>query len=184
MMAKSEALPFAERAPGLDAVSGYAGDVGFDPLGFSNHELGPFDSAKEHMAWMREAEIKHGRVCMLATIGWIAVDWGLRAPGLPDSLTSLNSYQAHDASVAQGGLIVLMIACGVFEIAGAGAIKASLDGERVPGDFALTGGFGKTDASLAKLREQEIAHCRLGMMAISGIATQQACFPEVPFPYF
>ena len=70
------------------------------------------------------------------------------------------------------------------EIAGSGAIKASLEGTRVPGDFALTGGFGKTPESLAKLREQEIAHCRLGMMAFSGIATQTACFPETPFPYF
>ena len=136
------------------------------------------------MAWMREAEIKHGRVCMLGVIGWLAVDWGMRAPGLPASLAGLNSYQAHDAAVAQGGLIVLMIACGVFEIAGSGAIKASLEGTRVPGDFALTGGFGKTPESLAKLREQEIAHCRLGMMAFSGIATQTACFPETPFPYF
>ena len=45
-------------------------DVGFDPLGFSNHELGPFDSAKEHMAWMREAEIKHARLAMVAAAGW------------------------------------------------------------------------------------------------------------------
>ena len=73
--------------------------------------------------------------------------------------------------------------CGVFEIAGSGGLAASLKGERVPGDFALTGGFGKTEPELRKLRENEIAHCRLAMMAFSGIVTQSAVFGGLPFPY-
>ena len=32
---------------------------------------------------MREAEIKHGRVAMLATAGWLAVDFGFKLPGAP-----------------------------------------------------------------------------------------------------
>jgi hypothetical protein len=121
---------------------------------------------------------------MLATVGWIAVDLGLRAPGLPDSMRSLNSYAAHDASVANGGLLVLLIFCGVFEIAGSGGIAASLKGERAPGDFALTGGYGKTEAQMSRLKEAEIAHSRLAMMAFGGIATQCAVFgPETAFPY-
>merc|ERR1719183_673358 len=90
-MVASEALPFAERPEGLDVMP-LAGDVGFDPLGFSDYKLGPFrspqfaDPAKAHMGWMREAEIKHGRVCMLATVGWISADLGLRAPGVPAEL--------------------------------------------------------------------------------------------------
>lgn len=182
----SEALPFKERLASLDISTGYvgngavagrlggvdAGDVGFDPLGFSNHELGPFDTPEEHMAWIREAEIKHGRICMLATVGWLGVDAGMTGFGVPSELKGLNSYLAHDVAVADGRLIVLLIACGVFEIAGAGGIKASLEGTRVPGDFQLTGGFGKTPESLAKLRENEILHCRLGMLAFAGVATQ------------
>ncbi len=42
---------------------------GFDPLGLSSYFP---------VAWLREAEIKHGRVCMLAIVGYIAVDTGLR----------------------------------------------------------------------------------------------------------
>lgn len=187
MMAKSEALPFAERPAGLDAdmytgFNGPAGDKGFDPLGFSNHEIGPFDTAQEHMAWIREAEIKHGRICMLAVVGWIAVDLGFVGPGLPAGLRGLSSFQAHDAAVEQGPLIVLMMFCGVFEIAGSGGLAASLKGERVPGDFALTGGFGKSETELRKLRENEIAHCRLAMMAFSGIVTQAGLGATV-FPY-
>jgi hypothetical protein len=42
-----------------------AGDVGFDPLGIS--EL-------IDVKWLREAELKHGRVCMLAATGMIVQD--------------------------------------------------------------------------------------------------------------
>ena len=35
---------------------------GFDPMGFS---------LAIDIRWLREAELKHGRVAMLATLGWI-----------------------------------------------------------------------------------------------------------------
>ena len=51
-------------------LTGYAG---FDPLGFSDY----YD-----IKWLQEAEIKHGRICMLAAVGmvsWlravVAEDW-------------------------------------------------------------------------------------------------------------
>jgi hypothetical protein len=173
-----QALSVAGRAIGTDA-----GDVGFDPLGFSNHELGPFDTPEEHMAWMREAEIKHGRVCMLAVTGWVAVDLGARIP-TSEALAPLNAYQAHDAAVADGSLILLLIICGVWEITGAGAIADSLKGKRVPGDYALTGGFCKTPKEMAEKREYEIAHCRLGMLAFGGLVTQAGLLGETAsFPY-
>ena len=39
------------------------GEKGFDPLGVT-------DALPVY--WVREAELKHGRICMLATVGWIA----------------------------------------------------------------------------------------------------------------
>ena len=39
-----------------------AGDVGFDPLGFSK--------SQKTLYWMREAEVKHSRLAMLAAAGW------------------------------------------------------------------------------------------------------------------
>jgi hypothetical protein len=151
------------------------GDVGFDPLGLS--------SAGIPLGWMREAELKHGRVCMLAVVGWIAADIGLRAPGLPaDSpLMSVTSFTAHDAAVKQGSMIVLLIFCGVCEIAGFAAIQQTLEGKRAPGDFALTGNIQVTDS----IKKAEIKHSRLAMMAFSGIATQSAItHGAIGFPYF
>ena len=40
----------------------FAGDVGFDPCGFAKSE--------NALYWMREAEIKHARLAMLAAVGW------------------------------------------------------------------------------------------------------------------
>eukprot|EP00597_Dinobryon_sp_UTEXLB2267_P004209 CAMPEP_0170065184 /NCGR_PEP_ID=MMETSP0019_2-20121128/5365_1 /TAXON_ID=98059 /ORGANISM="Dinobryon sp., Strain UTEXLB2267" /LENGTH=240 /DNA_ID=CAMNT_0010271987 /DNA_START=31 /DNA_END=753 /DNA_ORIENTATION=+ len=39
-----------------------AGDVGFDPIGFAK--------STKTLYWMREAEVKHGRLAMLAAVGW------------------------------------------------------------------------------------------------------------------
>jgi hypothetical protein len=57
---KSKAMPFLSQPENLDGSM--AGDVGFDPLGFSNYI---------DVKWLREAELKHGRICMLAWTGCI-----------------------------------------------------------------------------------------------------------------
>ena len=62
------------------------GDVGFDPLGFST-AFEPYFP----LSYLREAEIKHGRVCMLAWLGYVLVDAGFRAPGA-GALGDVNSY--------------------------------------------------------------------------------------------
>ena len=68
---KALALPFLDRPKNLDGSM--AGDVGFDPLGLSD-SFWP-------LAWMREAEIKHGRVCMLAFVGTCFAANGVIFPG-------------------------------------------------------------------------------------------------------
>merc|ERR1719387_544583 len=60
----SLALPWAPVAEGLTnnpLDDTYVGDVGFDPLGFAKN--------KKLLPWYREAELAHGRACMLATLG-------------------------------------------------------------------------------------------------------------------
>lgn len=50
--------------------------------------------------WLREAEIKHGRVCMLAFAGYVANDAGIKFPG--KAFEGLSSIEAHDAMVKSG----------------------------------------------------------------------------------
>lgn len=56
----SEAIPFLKCPPYLNGE--LPGDVGFDPLGLGKNEKGVLE--------MREAEIKHARLAMLAAAGW------------------------------------------------------------------------------------------------------------------
>ena len=79
-MKKSEALPFMEEPAHL---AGMIGNVGFDPLSLST---------PQNIKWMREAELKHGRMAQLAWAGWVAVDLGIKFPGA--RYADLSSYKA------------------------------------------------------------------------------------------
>ncbi|CAE7508352.1 FCPF [Symbiodinium microadriaticum] len=62
---KSTAIPWDPIPEGLsnDIFNNtYVGDVGFDPAGFAKNQ--------RLLPWYREAELAHGRVCMLAVLGY------------------------------------------------------------------------------------------------------------------
>ena len=63
----SASLPFLPRPVGLGAINQFPGDRGFDPFNLAT------DSEK--LLWYREAEIKHARLAMLASVGWIASEF-------------------------------------------------------------------------------------------------------------
>ncbi|CAM9810995.1 unnamed protein product [Heterosigma akashiwo] len=80
MMAEmSKAVPFLTKPKNLDGSM--AGDNGFDPLKLSEIEDVGLD-----LYWMREAELKHGRVAMLACAGiFFTTVHGSILPGFPDA---------------------------------------------------------------------------------------------------
>lgn len=53
------------------------------------------------VSWMRDAEVKHARLAMLAVAGWATVESGVRLPGF-ESIPS--SLAAHDLAVANGSM--------------------------------------------------------------------------------
>ena len=85
MQAMSEAVPFLKRNPALG--SGMVGDVGFDPLGLA----GVAD-----IRFLREAELKHGRVAMLAATGAIFQDL-VQFQGTDTLVGTAKMTGAHDA---------------------------------------------------------------------------------------
>eukprot|EP00956_Cyclotella_meneghiniana_P004744 scaffold5837_cov76-Cyclotella_meneghiniana.AAC.12 len=151
---KSKAVPFLPNPSNLD---GYVGAVGFDPLGIS--EYFPTD-------YLVESELKHGRICQLAWLGYVAVDLGARIYPLPDSMQGVTSATAHDPAVAFGSLGNLL---------GSG---------RVPGDYGLGTKFleGKSDAAIADMKLKEVTHCRAAMLAFAGVVTQSVLYDK-GFPY-
>ena len=170
----SESLPFLEYPPNL---AGYAGDRGFDPFRFS--DFVPMD-------FLREAELKHGRMTMLAVVGFAAVDLGLRVYPVPDAYEGLTAVTAHDALVQQGAMSQILLWVCFAEIISSIAVIQMLEGSgREPGDFGFDGGFlkNKSDEYIASMKEKEIVHSRLAMFAFSGMVTQ-AVLTQGPFPYF
>lgn len=129
--------------------------------------------------WMREAELKHGRVSMLAIVGWLVVESGVRFPGA--MFTSISSaLSAHDACVKNGSMAVLLIAVFLLELAGGAAIFDQAKGSgRAPGDFAFDPfKLSSSPERAQRYAQAEIKNGRLAMLAISGILTQSAAFPD------
>jgi len=171
---RSEALPFLPKPANL---GGYVGDVGFDPLRISDYF--PMD-------YLREAEIKHGRICMLATLGFVSVDMGLRIYPLPPGLEGLTSATAHNASVQQGGMAHIFLTIAFLEMASWLSVSAMLQGSgRKPGDFGFDPlGYlkDKTDEEKDMVALQELKNGRLAMLAFGGVVTQSILFGK-GFPY-
>jgi len=169
---KSPAMPFL---PYPQNLKGYIGeDIGFDPLGFSSYF--PMD-------YMRESELKHGRIAMLAAAGFICVDQGIVVHPLGQGLSSV---AAHDALVEKGVMGNALVWIGIAEMVGYLAVAEMLQGSgREPGDFKFGAKFleGKTEAQINKLKYQEIMNGRLAMLAFGGMVTQSVLF-EKGFPYF
>ena len=80
----------------------------FDPLGLAT--LG----SDETLAWFRAAELKHSRVAMLATTGYLVQAAGIHFPGMLshdvsfESLSSMKPFDAWDAVPEAGTFIVVV----------------------------------------------------------------------------
>lgn len=73
----------------LSDMPGSTAPVGpFDPLGLA------LTGSDETLAWFRAAELKHGRVAMLATTGYIVQGAGIHFPGMLSSDVSFESLSA------------------------------------------------------------------------------------------
>jgi len=75
---------------------------------------------------------------MLATVGWISVDSGMRVLPIPEGLEGLTAATAHDASIAQGGLGQIFGWIAVAEMASWIGVSQMLQGSgREAGDFGF-----------------------------------------------
>jgi light-harvesting complex I chlorophyll a/b binding protein 1 len=148
-----------------------AGDVGFDPLGLSS-----IDGVGIDLYWLREAELKHCRVAMLAVAGVLEVELFGPAPG-NEMVTAKNQmeafwqfWDAHPQYIAAAFIMIMMTEA----VSGIATTTGRESGERAPGDFGLDPlGFMKGDPAKAeKLKEQEVANGRLAMWAAVGMIVQ------------
>lgn len=198
---RSASVPWLPRAKALDGS--YVGDVGFDPFylssipknwaGFIQPPSWEETKGIDTLYWMREAELKHSRVAMLAWFGWLATDGAfgitLRFPGeIYQSIP--NSYSAHDILVEQGSMTFLLLVVGFIEFCMSAALVQVSKGEldREAGDFGLDPlGFlkGKSKEEVDRMKLREINNGRLAMLAFGAVSTQAALGEATQnFPYF
>jgi hypothetical protein len=166
-----------------------AGDVGFDPLNLGSGRI----------VWMRDAEVKHARLAMLAAAGWPLSELWHKQIASAIGLDSILAAEDKAPSVLNGGLTnewVYAVVAVTLAIGAALEFKAmeasSKDGYK-PGDYgfdpiglyAFRGTFGLDRVAEKLTIEQkninarkdmelaEIKNGRLAMLAITGMCLQE-----------
>lgn len=123
--------------------------------------------------YARWAEIKHGRICMLAIVGIVAQQAGIHWPG--EAYTNTDIFGAIQ-SVGFGANIQIFLFIGMVEASN--FYKHYGDG--IPGDIGWgTDVLTKLSPKDQRIRqEQEVIHGRLAMVAFTGAIIQTLLFDK------
>merc|ERR1712127_496332 len=173
--APAKAAAFAYGLPGnFNALGG--GELNWDPAGFLEGK------SELEVNRYRECEITHGRVGMLASLGFLVQE------------------EFHPLFSADGGPVINQIPqlpVWLWVVMGGGIAAAEaarisiafreLDGEKLKAETALRPGYVAGDlgfdplglapedpAEFAEMQEKELAHARVGMVAAAGFLAQEA----------
>jgi len=131
----------------------------FDPLGFC--KVGDRDGFRKY----RFAEIKHGRIAMMAATGAVFAHF-IQLPGFEGRTTLGSIYMGAFSAPGIYGANVLLYVVALLEL---GAWQP--DDTKEPGDFGDPLGFGMYDD---EMRAREINNGRFAMFAALGIVAAQA----------
>merc|ERR1719229_1840642 len=142
----------------------------WDPLGLSA------DGNVERFKRRRETEIKHGRICMLATMGYITPEVAGKFPGYCSYTAKLQFADIPNGLAAVSkvpflGWFQILLYCGFIEYSGGSGADSSTG---TPGDMGWKPPLLTSDseASTKRRLNSELANGRLAMMAIIGMFFQ------------
>lgn len=170
---RSAAVQLSEFANGMVGGEGpepmpfnFAGEKtskNFDPVGFS-------ERAPDWINWFREAELKHGRQAMLATVGLVVPEF-VRIPGAQFSFEAIpNVLDAHDA-LLDTSMKQILLWISLAEVMTLPALSNMNEFDRAPGDFSFDpmGLFPTTPEKQDEMRLKELKNGRMAMVAIGGM---------------
>lgn len=131
------------------------------------------DGDQARFDYLRSQEIKHGRVAMLAVVGYLTTAAGIRFPGAEDIPDGLKSFPALLETDAGKNVLLQMVAfTAVAEIANREAewldVKPEFVGDYRNG-FLDLGWDGFDDATKMRKRAIELNNGRAAMMGIWGL---------------
>jgi hypothetical protein len=157
---QSRAIPFLKAPPSLDGSM--VGDVGFDPLGFSSII---------DLRYLRESELKHCRIAMLAVVGFIVQEF-IHLPG--DVFSNPHPMQAI-GQVPVAGWVQIFLLVAILEMIDIAAIKETLQGNREPGYFGFDPlGLAKDKQAHDRYLLSELKNGRLAMIASIAFMVQSS----------
>jgi len=142
------------------------GDFGFDPMRLSDIQT--------DLRYARWAEIKHGRICMVAIVGMVVQQSGIHFAG--DAYTNTDVFGAVK-TVGWGVNMQILATIGIIE---ASNFYKHYDDETIPGNIEW-GSSVLTNMSpedQAWRQEQEIVHGRLAMIGFVGAVVQTLLFDK------
>jgi hypothetical protein len=155
-------------------MAGITEPMGFwDPIGFTD------EATEGKIRFYREVELKHGRVGMLAALGFLV---GEQFHPLFGGNIDVPAYLAFQQTPLQQFWGPVVLAIGVLEIfsvfsfnSPAGGEPWSIRSDHEPGNFGFDPLGLKPDspAALKVVQNQELNHCRLGMIAAAGMIAQE-----------
>lgn len=177
----SEAIPFLKCPSYLNGE--LAGDVGFDPLGFGKN--------RDVVLEMREAEIKHARLAMLAAVGWPLSELFDKQIASYFDVTPVLDATDRAPSLLNGGLEKIVPEWWGFCLGLTGAIDLygvqrarspvdentdSSEEKYFPGNlgFDPLGLYPLDKEGRQRMQLCEIKHGRVAMLAVVGYAVQEA----------
>mmetsp|Transcript_23367 Transcript_23367/g.73171 ORF Transcript_23367/g.73171 Transcript_23367/m.73171 type:complete len:251 (-) Transcript_23367:174-926(-) len=181
--------------PGVYPLKTMPADYGFDPLGIANYDLNLGSASDKNRGKVdivndyRDAELRHGRLAMLAALAWPVQE--LASPALARDLHEkvLLTADGRSPSVLNGGLgegpipFVLLgtaLAIAALDLR-ALEIKKRSGGDWLPGDY----GFdplrilkGASPYAVKNMQAKEINNGRLAMIAVTAYVIQEALSGE------
>jgi len=161
---------FAKTLPGITGPLGF-----FDPLGFCSAE----GITEGKIRFYREVELKHGRVGMLAALGFLV---GENFHPLFGGNIDVPSYLAFQETPLQQFWGAVLFAIAIPEVFSVFTFQSPISGdswsirtEHEAGDLGFDPlGLKPTDpAELKEMQTKELNNGRLGMLAAAGMIVQE-----------
>jgi hypothetical protein len=153
-----------------------------DPFGFLElHKLAP--DVMPHAKWLRESELKHCRIAMLASVGAFTAQYGLVIPGfsaVPDPVENLTKFVTEFPL----GFSQILFAIGLIEGAYFPGDFWYGKGERAAGEMGydpLGLSKNRTEEKKRTLQLKELKNGRLAMMAMAAYTAEHWIPGSVPF---
>jgi Chlorophyll A-B binding protein. len=151
----------------LSSLPGSTAPVGpFDPLNLAD------SGSEETLAWFRASELKHGRVAMLATTGYLVQGAGIHFPGMLssdvsfESLSAMKPLEAWDAVPDAGKAQILGTIFIAEMITESKPVHYTKGGPMPTMVFPAIDFSGVDAATLKRKQDSELNNGRLAMIAI------------------